>query len=94
MRMRSRRAKQKGFIVSTELVLIATLLVVGLTAGLQSVRVAVVTEMADLAEAIGSLDQSYSYGGASRVDAATPGGAFVDTPDPVVTSGIRFGQGL
>ena len=43
---------EAGFIVSTELILIATILVIGMLVGLVSVRDQVVQELADVAEAI------------------------------------------
>ena len=55
--------KQGGFIVSAELVLIATILVIGLIVGMVAIRDAMTAEMGDVAEAIGSLDQSYSFDG-------------------------------
>jgi Flp pilus assembly pilin Flp len=54
---------EQGFVVSTELVLVATLLVLAMVVGLQSVRDAVLAELADVAFAIGSLNQSYSFAG-------------------------------
>lgn len=56
---------EAGFIVSAELVLIATLLVIGLIVGLSEVQHAVVTELNDVGDAIGSLNQSYMYSGFS-----------------------------
>lgn len=54
---------EAGFIISAELVLIATLCVLGLVAGLTLVRDAVGGEFSDIACALRSLDQSYSYSG-------------------------------
>lgn len=54
---------EAGFILSAELVLIATLLVIGLVVGLSEVQHAVVQELNDVAEAIGSMNQSFSYSG-------------------------------
>lgn len=56
-------ADEAGFIVSAELVLIATILVIGLIVGLSEVQHAVVTELNDVADAIGCLNQSYYYSG-------------------------------
>lgn len=56
-------ADEAGFIVSAELVLIATILVIGLIVGLSEVQHAVVTELNDVADAIGCLNQSYFYTG-------------------------------
>lgn len=54
---------EAGFIVSAELVLIATLLVIGLVVGLSEIQHAVVQELNDVAEAFGSLNQSFSFSG-------------------------------
>jgi Flp pilus assembly pilin Flp len=54
---------EAGFIVSAELVLLGTLLVVGLIAGLSCVQEAVIGEYQDVAGAIRSLDQSYAFSG-------------------------------
>lgn len=56
---------ENGFVVSAELVLIASLLVVGLIVGLTSLQGAVNGELSDVAGAIRSLDQSYYYHGHS-----------------------------
>lgn len=54
---------ETGFIVSAELVLVATLLVIGLVVGLAEVQSAVVQELNDVGEAVGRLNQSYFYSG-------------------------------
>ena len=54
-----------GFIVSAELVLVATLLVVGLVVGLSEVQHAIVSELNDVADAIGSLNQGFRFSGLS-----------------------------
>lgn len=57
--------EEAGFIVSTELVLIATLLVIGVIVGLSEVQHAVVSELNDVGDGIGSLNQSYMFSGFS-----------------------------
>lgn len=52
-----------GFIVSAELVLVATITVVGLVTGLVCVRDAILGEFNDLSGAFRALDQSYSFSG-------------------------------
>ena len=54
---------EHGFVMSTEMTVVATLLVVGLVTGLQCVQSAVVGEMKDVAAALGSLNQSYCFTG-------------------------------
>jgi hypothetical protein len=66
-----KQKKQAGFIVSAELVLVATILVIGMVVGMAIVRDAVTAEMEDVAEAIGALDQSYNYAG---ITITSPGG--------------------
>jgi Flp pilus assembly pilin Flp len=52
-----------GAVISAELVLVLTILVIGVIVGLSEVAVAVNTELNDISNAIGALDQSYFYGG-------------------------------
>jgi hypothetical protein len=70
-----------GAIVSAEIMLIATILVIGVIVGLKSVRDSVVTELADVAQAIANVNQSYSYSGTSGHHAFTAGAAFTDQAD-------------
>ncbi|MCA9079948.1 MAG: hypothetical protein KDA58_05285 [Planctomycetaceae bacterium] len=77
---------EAGFIVSAELVLVATILVIGLIVGLSEVQHAINGELNDVADAIGSLNQSYSVSGFSKNDATathafTRGSAFADVVD-------------
>lgn len=72
---------QAGFVVSSELVLVATVLVVGLLAGLSTVRDQVIQELADVADAVSEVNQSYSYSGVIAHSASTAGGLFIDLSD-------------
>ena len=78
---------EAGFIISAELVLVATLLVIGLIVGLSEVQHAVVSELNDVADAIGELNQSYSFRGFHKRDfngaihAVTYGSNFEDQRD-------------
>ena len=54
---------ENGVILSAELVVIGSVLVVGLITGVTTLQEAVNAEMKDLAGAIGSLDQSYRFSG-------------------------------
>lgn len=58
-----KQKKEAGFIVTAELILIATILVIGMIVGLVAIRDAVTAEAGDVAEAIGALDQSYQFEG-------------------------------
>lgn len=70
-----------GFVISTELVLVATILVLGVIVGLTEVRNAVVQELGDLAMAIGSINQSYSFTGVTGHTSSTAGSLFFDRTD-------------
>ena len=81
---------EAGFIVSAELVLVATILVIGMVVGLSSIQHAVVSELNDIGDALGSLNQGYVFGGftalksnnaAGGVKARTYGSVFVDVAD-------------
>ena len=73
--------EDEGAILSSELVMFATVLVIGMLTGLSAVQTAVVTELADVANAFGSVNQSYSYGGIQGHHAVTPGSAWTDAVD-------------
>lgn len=51
---------QSGFIVSMELILIATVVVLGLIVGMGEVTVAINTELNDVSNAVGAMVQSYA----------------------------------
>ena len=59
--LKALRQDEYGVILSTEIVIIGSLLVIGLITGLTCLQKSVNGEMQDLAGAIGSLDQSYSF---------------------------------
>jgi hypothetical protein len=72
---------EAGFIVSAELVLVATLLVLGLIVGMSQIQFAVVEELNDVAHAIGSLNQSFYFTGftAEKAGGALKSGTFGST---------------
>src|SRR5262249_51275523 len=69
----------RGFTVSTEYVLIATLLVIGLVTGLKNVNEAANIELTDVANAIGAISQTYAFCGGTSQCAFTRGSRFTDT---------------
>ena len=79
--LRSLWNDEAGFVISSELILVATILVIGLIAGLATVRDQVVTELADVAAAISDLDQSFSFGSITGHCASTNGSNFIDLTD-------------
>lgn len=75
--------KQAGFVMTTELVLLSTVMVVGLVAGMVTMRDALTAEMEDMAEAIGHLDQTYAFDGIVNAQntAAIEGSVYGDATD-------------
>jgi len=70
-----------GFVISSELVLVATILVIGMIAGLNTVKDSVVQELGDLSASIGSVSQSYTYNGITGHSSATAGSQYIDQID-------------
>lgn len=78
--LRELASDEAGFILSSELVVLGTLGVVGATVGLNMVSRSVNEELKDLAFAIRSLDQSYATRGFSCCGAYTAGSCFTQRP--------------
>src|SRR5262245_56176106 len=74
-------SEQDGAIVSAEIMLVTTILVLGCIVGLKSVRDSVVTELADVAQAFANADQSFCYTGVCGHGAETGGGQYSDQLD-------------
>jgi hypothetical protein len=71
----------RGFIVSSELIMLATILVIGLLVGLSSLRDAVVSELSDVGGSMQDLNQSYSLDGVVAHNANTAGFNYLDGTD-------------
>jgi Flp pilus assembly pilin Flp len=97
---------ESGVIITAELMLIATILAIGLVAGLSSLRDAIVVEMADVGQAIGNSNQSFMIGGVTSPSANTAGSGFSDALDfgdggvgnnnsrgVVIATGVTGGEG-
>ncbi|QDT42252.1 hypothetical protein Pan241w_23340 [Gimesia alba] len=72
---------ENGFVVSTELVLIATVLVLGMIVGLTTLRDQVIAELADVAAAISNTNQTYTFTGITGHSSSTAGSIFLDNED-------------
>jgi len=73
--------EQTGAIVSAEIMLVATILVLGVIVGIKSVRDSVVTELADVGQALSGVDQGYCYSGVKGHAGHTQGAQFEDRAD-------------
>ena len=74
-------SEDAGFIISTEAIIILTMLICAAVVGWQSIREAVVAELADIGDAIAALDQSYSFAGFTGHSASCSGSFFSDNRD-------------
>lgn len=70
-----------GFVVSAELIFITTIMVIGLIAGLAEIRNQMALELADLADAVSELNQSFSFAAVTATVGSVAGSNFVDAPD-------------
>lgn len=78
---------EAGVILSAELVLVGTILVLGMIVGLVELQCTVISELSDLSSAIGNFSQSYqtsgfaSSKGGGQFKARTYGSAYTDRAD-------------
>ena len=81
---------ESGVIISAELVLVLTIAVLAMVVGLSEVAVAINTELNDLSNAFGAIDQSYQFtgfnvaienGAAKKVKASSGSARYVDGTD-------------
>ena len=73
---------EAGVVISAELVLVLTIAVLAMVVGLHAVAKTVTTELNDVANAIGALDQTYAYAGLVKsTHASVSGSAFADRQD-------------
>lgn len=76
---------QRGGIITTELVLVFSVLSAAAITGLTTVRDSVVQEAHDVARTVQSIDQSYGVSGVRSPSARTAGSSYTD-----VNRGIAF----
>ena len=79
--MKSLFNDENGFVISAELILVSTIVVLGLIVGLVEVRQAISEELEDVASAIGSLNQGYCFNGLQTEKGRTNGSHFQDAND-------------
>ena len=70
-----------GFIVSAELVLVSTILVIGMIVGLSEIANGINQELEDVASAFGAINQSYCFSGFCGHKGSTTGSNFSDHVD-------------
>jgi Flp pilus assembly pilin Flp len=96
---------QNGAVVSIELILIITIAVLALVVGWSEVAVAVNTELNDISNAVGALNQSYAFSGFTaygngKVKSSFGGSCYIDSIDDCdnnmscdIVCGIHHGGG-
>jgi len=73
---------ENGFVVSAELVIVATIAVIAMAVGLSEISFSVNNELEDVGSAVGTVNQSfYANGIQSRGKGGTAGSGFVDRVD-------------
>jgi hypothetical protein len=70
-----------GFIISAELILISTIVVLGCMVGLAEVSHGINEELEDVGSAIGSINQSFQFSGFSGAKGRIVGSRFYDFKD-------------
>lgn len=88
---------EAGFLISAELVLIFTLVFCAVAVGVAMVKDSLVTELSDVAESIGALNQSYTFRSVtannsvgSSNHAVCNGSGYVDEADDCDCQGVSF----
>lgn len=71
----------RGGVFTTELLLVTSFVVAGVSAGLAHYRDSIQAELTDLAAAVQTLNQSYVFSGVRSPAAKTAGSQFVDRHD-------------
>jgi len=70
-------------LVTSELLFLFTILVLGLISGMVALRQAVLSELVETAQALLALNQSYSFSGQSNCESSTAGSAGSDTNNTI-----------
>lgn len=72
---------EAAFVVSADLVLVSSILVLGLMVGLATLRDQIVQELADVGVAFSALNQGFDWDGITGHTSSVAGSAFADTTD-------------
>lgn len=87
---------ENGFIVSAELIIVATIVVLSMAVGLSEVSFSVNNELEDVGSAVGTMNQSFYANGVQSIGkSGTTGSGFQDFADncdsqfDVIPAGVR-----
>jgi hypothetical protein len=84
---------EAGFVISSELILVAAILVMGLLTGLATIRDQIVQELGDVADAVSELQQDMQWAGTTGHTSTVAGTIFVDQNDFCEAAGGVSDQG-
>ena len=70
-----------GFVISAELILVATVTVLAMVVGLSEVSISINEELEDVASAFGSVNQSFAFNGMCGHKGSIAGSGFKDHRD-------------
>ena len=73
-------------LVTSELLFLFAILVLGTITGLVALRQAVISELTETAQALLALNQSYSFSGQSNCESSTAGSSASDTTNTITES--------
>lgn len=82
-----------GYIVTTEMLLIFVILVLGLIAGLANLRMAIVTELTESGLALLNLNQGYTIAGLTGCSGSSAGSAVTDQSGTLLLTGTTPAPG-
>ncbi len=70
-------------LVTSEILFLFTILVLGMITGLVALRQAVISELTETAQALLALNQSYSFSGQTNCESSTGGSSATDTTNTI-----------
>ncbi len=79
--MRQLWKDEAGFIVSADLILVSSILVLGMMVGLVSIRDQIIQELGDVSMAFAGLRQDYDWDGITGHTSSVAGSVFQDATD-------------
>src|SRR5579872_6217238 len=75
-------------LVTSELLFLFTILVLGMITGLVALRQAVISELTETAQALMALNQSYSFSGQVNCESSTAGSSASDTTNTIAETSV------
>jgi hypothetical protein len=80
-------------LVTSEILFIFVIIVLGVTTGLIAVRQALISELVESAQALMALDQSFSFSGQFNCESSTAGSSASDTTNTILDFSVAVTNG-